>query len=309
MQEKLIPVVNRLSDLLMRQGLLLIIRKISVILALSFFIAYLIVYQLYEMKWVSFHWPQKIPHDPYFGVYIAFTFILYYEVLSMIFVLPRSIADSIGKQYEIMSLIILRAVFEHVGEYQHMVETFTSETVEGWDWHALENLIAGTFGSVLLFFLIRVYYKIQKHTRITRDPDDFAGFVAIKKIVALLLLVIFLVLSITGIYGFGESIFAKGIDNVHITHMFFEDIFTSLIFVDILLVLVTTRYSSSYHVVFRNSGLTISTVILRMSFSSSVLVSVTMATMAVLTGIGMSYVYHQFQKQTGNDSKKADEVV
>ncbi|MDH5680591.1 MAG: hypothetical protein OEZ36_03320 [Spirochaetota bacterium] len=287
--------VTIVSDYVLTDSVICSIRRASVILAvISLFLSLFIIFA-HKNGWLTFKWPAKIPYDYYFSVYIAFTFILFYEVLSMIFILPQSIAKSIGKQYEVMSLIILRSIFEHVGEYRLAVANLSSHS-GSIDWLVLENLIAGCLGSVVLFYLIRMYFTIQKHPKIVDDPGEFEGFVAVKQFVALSLIVIMLFLAILEVYNLSEGMLFGGIADISISHIFFKDMFSVMIFIDILLVLITTRYSSSYHVVYRTSGLAISTVVLRLSFSSSVLISVITATMAVLIGIGVTKIYNQFHQ-------------
>ncbi len=301
--------ITKVSEKVINHKMISKIRRIAVILALLFFFLFVILVYAHQSGWITVSWPQKIPSDFFFAVYIAFTFILFYEVLSMIFVLPNSIADSIGKQYEIMSLIILRTVFEHVGNFQKAIESLTGSLSHGLDisqkalhnWKSVEELLAGCFGSLILFFLVRVYYTLQRHRRILDDPNDYRGFVAVKRLLSLSLIVILFFLGISEVIHLCESFFSVGIQGISISHIFFKDMFSVMIFVDILLVLLPTRYSSDYHVVFRNSGLTISTVVLRMSFSSSIMVSVIMAILAVLIGIGITLVYNQFQKENKPD--------
>jgi hypothetical protein len=53
--------------------------------------------------------------------YTPFSFILFYQVLLLVLALPRSHTSSVGKQYEIVSLIIIRRVFKDIGEFRDPV--------------------------------------------------------------------------------------------------------------------------------------------------------------------------------------------
>ncbi|MDH4129392.1 MAG: hypothetical protein OEV44_11585 [Spirochaetota bacterium] len=307
-KQHIINYVSIISDITLSENTINIIRRIAVFFALLFFIAYLIIVYAHKNElfsiWPGGKWPSQIPYNYFYSVYIAFTFILFYEVLAMIFMIPRSIGDSIGKQYEIMSLIILRSVFEHVGEFQlfvHNVEK--TEDMNNFisyisNWDDFVDLIAGCLGSLILFFLIRHYYKLQRHNKIFKQQRDFEGFLAVKKIISLMLVAVFFTLAISEITALCNAFNYGEIDKMVVSHIFFKEMFSIMIFIDILFVLITTRYMSDYHVVFRASGLTISTVVLRLSFSSSIVISVVMATLAVLIGIGVSYVYNQYQKES-----------
>ena len=158
MKNLIIRNVSIISDLILATRVVCMIRRIAVILALFFFFGFIILVYLHNNQIILFSWPVAIPKDYFFSVYLAFTFILFYEVLAMIVVIPRSIADSIGKQYEIMSLVILRSVFEHVGDYHEFIEkishTLDISILSAENWQALRGLTAGSIGSVFIFYLI-----------------------------------------------------------------------------------------------------------------------------------------------------------
>ncbi len=51
------------------------------------------------------------------AVEISFTLLLFFEVISLVFVIPQSIANSIGKQIEILSLVLLlESVYKMVSD-------------------------------------------------------------------------------------------------------------------------------------------------------------------------------------------------
>lgn len=295
--------VNRLSDIILTDYTLHTFRKVTVYLAVISFFAILGLIFIDNSKILDIKLPFIITNDYYFAVYVAFTFVLFYEVVSMIFTLPKSVSVSIGKQYQIMSLMILRTVFEHIGHYKVKIEKIDFfMIISNWDkmdeiHHILLELFAGILGPLLLFFLIWLYYKQQKHTQYLKVKEDFEGFIAIKKLMALFLLLILVVLGVIEM----NQLFAAEVTKVNeviLSHDFFKNMFTVMIFVDIILILLTQRYTESYHVVFRNSGLAISTVLLRMSFVSSIFISVTVSIFAVLIGVIVTAVYNRFQEMT-----------
>ena len=49
--------------------------------------------------------------NPISAIYTPFSIILYYEIFLLIFYLPRSFTTSILKQFEIISLIVIRRIF------------------------------------------------------------------------------------------------------------------------------------------------------------------------------------------------------
>ena len=52
--------------------------------------------------------------NPISALYTPFSFILVYEAFLLIFYLPRSFTTSISKEYEIISLVLIRKIFEDI---------------------------------------------------------------------------------------------------------------------------------------------------------------------------------------------------
>lgn len=232
-----------------------------------------------------------------FSFYLAFSFILAWEVLSMIFTIPYSIADALGKQFEIMSLIIIRYVFEHLDKYSHIHSLVA-------DWKIILQLLVAAFGALFIFALTNYYYKIQNHHTIIDDPTEKNNFVLIKKIVSVLLIFILFFLGIKEINFFVLHIAEPETNIVEISHIFFKEMFSIMIFFDILLVLLTMWYGAKYQVVFRTSAFVVSTLLIRLSFSEDIYVTVTLSLLAVIFAIGVSYVYNKFDKIPNYRNKK-----
>ncbi|MFN6048152.1 MAG: hypothetical protein ACK45C_09065, partial [Bacteroidota bacterium] len=53
--------------------------------------------------------------NPVSAIYTPFSFILIYEVYLLIYYLPKSTSIYIGKQYEIITLIVIRRIFKDIG--------------------------------------------------------------------------------------------------------------------------------------------------------------------------------------------------
>ena len=56
----------------------------------------------------------KLFVNPISAIYTPFSFILIYEAFLLIYFLPRSFTTSIAKQFEIMSLILIRKIFKDI---------------------------------------------------------------------------------------------------------------------------------------------------------------------------------------------------
>lgn len=219
-----------------------------------------------------------IPSNHFYAVKITFDLLLFIEVLSLVFSLSGSVANAMGKQFEILSLILLRQTFK---EFVHFEEPIDWGHASG----SITNILSDAFGALLIFALVSIYYAMQKHRRLTDNAEHLASFVVAKKILALVLFIVFVAIAVHDSYVW--LTLGKG-------YNFFDVFYTVLIFSDILLVLISLRYNSTYSVVFRNSGFAVVTVIIRLALTAPPYWNVGIGCFAVAMGIGLTFFYNQF---------------
>lgn len=220
-----------------------------------------------------------LPSNHFWAIEVAFLVLLFFEVLSIIFYLPRSVSGSLVKQLEVVTLIFLRQAFK---EFNNFSEPITWEST----YSTLGSMSAHAGGAVLLFAGIYLIRRMQMHKRITIDDNEQHRFIQIKKIIALGLLLAF------GFLAVQDSVFYL----LHYqTYTFFKVFYTILIFTDILIVLVSLRYSSSYIVLFRNSGFALGTVFLRIALTAPVYYNVIVGLFAVVFIIFLTFFYNRFR--------------
>ncbi len=220
-----------------------------------------------------------LPKSHYYAINTALSMLLGLEVFGLVFSIAKSVSVSVGKQFEILSLILLRHSFS---ELVHFSEPL------GWAEASQPVLLMLAYagGGLLIFLLLGVYYRLQHHRAITRDKEAAADFIAVKKIISLLLLLIFFVIgAIDGLKYL----------NGNATNEFFSLFFTILIFSDVLLVLISLRYSSSYPVVFRNSGFAVATLLIRLALTAPPYFSVLLGIGAIAFSIGITFAYNRFE--------------
>jgi hypothetical protein len=186
-------------------------------------------------------------HGHYLAVELAVYLLLSYEVVGLVLGIARSVANAAGKQFEIFSLILLRHSFE---EFGNLGEPVVWQQASG----PVLRMLSNGFGALLIFVVLGFYYAAQRHRTLADSPADRESFVAAKKAVALVLLGVFAWLAVRA------ALLERG--------GFFEDFYTVLVLADVLLVFLSLRYSSAYHVVFRNSALAVATVLLRVALSA-----------------------------------------
>ncbi len=245
-------------------------KKISISLVL-FFLASLICIELNRRNLLPASIAPAVPRNHFFAVQAAFTVVLILEVISLIFTIPCSFSRSVGKQFEILALILLRNAFKELSYFPEPI-TFAGNH------QAVLNILSDGFGALLVFALLGYYYVIQ-----ARGSDDkmlavdLYGFVAAKKGLALVLLVIFAVMGVRSAAG-------TIVGTAHTD--FFHEFYTLLILTDILVVLISQCFQPSFYSVFRNSGFALSTLIIRLALAAppyyNVLLGLAAAIFAIL---------------------------
>ena len=74
--------------------------------------------------------------------------------------------------------------------------------------------------------------------------------------------------------------------------------FTILILVDVFILLISFQYTERYSQLIRNTGFIISTILLRLSFSATGLVSIILLVSGIIFGIIILAIYNQMEKQS-----------
>jgi hypothetical protein len=215
-------------------------------------------------------WP--VPTSHFRAVELALWLLLAFEVVGLVFGLARSVASAAGKQFEIFSLILLRHSFEELG---HLKEPLVWDDASS----AALRMLANGFGALLIFVVLGFYYGAQRHHPLSEDAGDTRRFIAAKKAIALGLLATFAAIA-------GRSLASERPD-------FFESFYTVLVFADVFLVLLSLRYSSAYHVVFRNTGLAVATVLLRVALSAPPFFNAALGLAAALFALGLTLAYNR----------------
>jgi hypothetical protein len=216
------------------------------------------------------------PGNHFYAVNLAFTLVLILEVISLIFTLPCSFSKSVGKQFEILSLILLRDAFKELSY-------FTEPITLGAELTPVYHILGYGFGALAIFALLGVYYRIQPAKKQDMGmPHDLFRFVAAKKGIALIILGTFVVLGLGNLYNMFAGL-------AHID--FFPVFYTLLIFTDILVVLISQCFRPSFHAVFRNSGYALSTLFIRLALAAPPMYDVALGIVAALFSIALTLAW------------------
>lgn len=239
----------------------------------------------------------KMLSNPIVATYTPFSFIIVYEVYMLVYYLPRSITTYISKQYEIITLIIIRRLFKDLGNLE-----FTS------NWFDINGDLQFTFdliASLVLFYLLYLFVLKGKQvlpvkSELCPQPANLARFIRFKKGLAVILIPVLLGLALYTFVTWSIDNFSPvtsaPLAFKNINSIFFDQFFTILIVVDVILLLFSFFLTKRFHTVIRNSGFIVSTILIRLSFSTEGLVNVVLIVSSVLFGLLILTIHNLYQK-------------
>lgn len=250
------------------------IRKIAIISAIIGFCLHLLLWALYQIDEIN---PSgeyiEMLSSPLSSLYTPFSILLAYEVYQLIRTIPESFSSSVGKQYEIATLLVVRDILKRLSNIEFQ---------DGWVLDSdLGYLIVECMAFLVLFYTSLVYHRIGKDVKNENLGEDrLSSFINSKELIALLMLLVFVIITFTSMSGWIESVMeGKGSVNREI---FFLDFFTFLILADILILLISYWFYTDFGNLARNTGFVLSTVIIRVAISSQ---GVSAMLLFVLSGI------------------------
>jgi hypothetical protein len=271
--------------------------RITLFIAIGSFLLHLALYSFYHYFFGIA--PSGLLSSPINAIYTPFSFLLVYEAYLLLYYLQYSTTFYVGKQYEIIILILIRGIFKDMTHLDLNRENFLSpDNQELWF-----DLVA----VVVLFALILSFYKIYGkneiviHNSEATMQKDFRmqRFIQSKKILSYFLFFITLGIGvysfINWIYGLrsGEEWFATP----NINAIFFDHFFTLLILADVLILLLSLFYTDDFPIIIRNSSFVISTILLKLSFGAESGISQLFIIVGVSFGVGISALTNWYLKK------------
>jgi hypothetical protein len=278
------------------------IERVVLIIAIASFLIHLTVIYLVDFGIIHLNRPSELLKNPIAAIYTPFSFILVYEVYLLIHYLPKSFTTYISKQYEIITLIIIRRLFKDLSTLSLSSDWFKIK----YDLQFTYDLLA----SVLLFFLIYQFY-IQNKKRFRTDVNNglqtegIARFIKIKKILAISLVPLLIFVAVYSFTTWFAGTINPSIDTAvsfkNINNIFFEQFFTILIIADVILLLFSFFHTDEFHKVIRNSGFIISTILIRLSFSVEGLLNTVLILSAIIFGLLILIIHNKFEEHIASE--------
>ena len=286
--------VNSLYDYFLSEKVKEKSEKIIIYVAIASFLFHLLLIEMVKLNIITISNHSKLLSNPISAIYTPFSFILIYEVYLLLYYLPKSTSIYIGKQYEIISLIVIRRIFKDLSNLEFSTNWFNIKS----DILFTTDLVA----ILILFFLIFVFYKLIKSGNQNgyeiKNPE-IIKFISLKKTIATFLVPIFLALSIYSLgYWLYETFFSVtkvATDFKDINKVFFDDFFTILILIDVLLLLFSFLHSDKFSRVIRNSGFIISTILIKLSFNTQGILNIVLILMAITFGVIILKIHNLYE--------------
>tara|TARA_B100000902_G_scaffold234809_1_gene222573 strand:- start:201 stop:1070 length:870 start_codon:yes stop_codon:yes gene_type:complete len=229
--------------------------------------------------------------NPISAIYTPFSIILYYEIFLLIFYLPRSFTTSILKQFEIISLIIIRRIFYDIPKLN----------LDSTDWFNNPDNLQITYDLIsilILFFLIYLFNLVKSQIENKKGIKNINRFIDSKKIISVILIPVMIALFIIGLYNLYSigmsSDFASSF--YYVNEIFYNTFFSILIIADVFILLLSFLYTERYSQIMRNTGFIICTILIRLSFSSSGLTNLLLIISSVLFGLMILKIYSLMNK-------------
>ena len=228
--------------------------------------------------------------NPISAIYTPFSIILYYEIFLLIFYLPRSFTTSILKQFEIISLIVIRRIFYDIPKLD----------LGSNNWFENADNLQITYDLIcilILFFLIYLFNYVKSNIDIKKSKN-IDKFIDSKKIISVLLIPVMIVLFTIGLYNW----YSIGISTnfassfYYVNEVFYNTFFSILIIADVFILLLSFLYTERYSQIMRNTGFIICTILIRLSFSSTGLTNLLLIISSVLFGLLILKIYSLMNK-------------
>ena len=255
------------------------VRKLAIAVAVVGFFAHLSLWALHNSGRITIVGDSvELVSSPLSALYTPFSILLTYEVYQLIRTIPESFSSSVGKQYEIATLLGVRDILKRLPD------------VEGSDgWEVSDDvafLLVECAAFLALFYTALTYYNMKKiEDTDQKISEDVSVFIVTKKAIAILMLVVFGLIALSSLTGWLSAV-EEGGGSVDRT-IFFLDFFTFLILADILILLISYWFYTDFRNLARNTGFVLSTVIIRVAISAAGVSSMILFTLSGALGIAI----------------------
>jgi len=275
--------IDKLHGYIFSDNNLKLFEKLILYLAVSGFILHLALIYLnlnYDVSILK--GLDDLLRNPISALYTPFSFILIYEAFLLVYYFPRSFTTSIAKEYEIISLVMIRKVFGDIPMLNFEEGIMNQEGL---------ILLYDLLAIIIIYYLIHLFKKTISKIPKRKPTVNINRFISYKKMLSIVLLPILLILCMSNLYDWSYAVFVNQGFLENLNYIFFIDFFTILILVDVFILLISFQYTERYSQILRNTGFIISTILLRLSFSVSGVSSLILLLSGVVFGLIILKIY------------------
>ena len=255
------------------------VRKFGLTAAIVGFAIHLTLWFLYQIDAINLgNASADLVDSPLDALYTPFSILLAYEVYQLIRAIPESFSTAVGKQFEIVTLLVVRDIFKRLSEIE-----FSGD----WTVDSELKLIVLECLTFITLFTTSLIYRANSHTesKVDFQDNELMNFVQNKQKIAVVLLATYLIVAMSSFSNWIVSV-SEG-DGSVTREIFFLDFFTILILADILILLISYGYSTDFTNLARNTGFILSTVVLRVAIGATGVSSMIMFVLGGLVGIAV----------------------
>ena len=235
------------------------LRKSAINLAIVGFLIHLGGCTLYRFNTIDLSEVQPFVDSYLDALYTPFSIILAYEVYELIRAIPESFSNSIGKQFEVVTLLVVRDIFKNLADVGGTTDSSIDSDLS---FIAMEAVVF-----VALFATALYFRSATTGTKDLSQQDDFIrAFVTQKKHLGCALAAVYVLVAC---YSFSSWSLGVLDGETSLTRtVFFLDFFTWLIVSDIIILLVSYKHITDFPPLARNTGFILSTVIIRVGIGT-----------------------------------------
>ncbi len=262
------------------------VRALAIYGSMVGFISHLILWGLHSGGIVKVEGETaNLLNSPFSALYTPFSILLAYEAYQLIREIPSSFSNAVGKQFEIVTLLVVRDIFKSLS----LLEFNDEWTLDG----KLNLLLLECLTFVILFYTSMNYRKFSISLMVgNMEVEDLKTYVKSKRIIAQLLLFTYVVIAVLAFSGWTIGVY-NGMGDAD-RKIFFLDFFTVLILADILILLMFYRYSDDFNALARNTGFVLATVILRVAIGAPGVSALVLFMVSGLLGIAILRITQHF---------------
>tara|TARA_S200000501_G_scaffold60491_1_gene50964 strand:+ start:2870 stop:3703 length:834 start_codon:yes stop_codon:yes gene_type:complete len=230
------------------------LRRMAINFAILGFLLHLLFCVLYDLSFIESSNLDSFIDSYLDALYTPFSIILAYEVYELIRAIPESFSNSIGKQFEVVTLLVVRDIFKNLADIGDADNVSIDADVA---------FIAMEAVAFVILFGTALYFRHQ--TSVAKKPsqqgESVRAFVQQKKHLACGLAVVYIFVAL---YSFTTWLTGVVDGDTGLSRtVFFSDFFTWLIVSDIVILLASYRHITDFPQLARNTGFILSTVIIR----------------------------------------------